>query len=105
VEHQQHCPVEEKGKVIGVLERNAIFEALVERSSAVEIGEIADRNFRLVNETATLLELISAMHSKQTGVVTVADKQDPISPRDVKGLISKERIADSMAESVDLFAR
>jgi chloride channel protein, CIC family len=100
----QHCLVEDRDHVLGVLDRKAALEALLEHGNAVPLSEIANRSYQTVAETTTLFELISSMSSRQTPVFVVISQPGPALVRQVKGVISKEQIADSVADSLRLFA-
>jgi CIC family chloride channel protein len=99
------CLVEREGQLLGVLRKQTALEVLVEGDNAVRVGDIAEKDFETIPETMTLFELISEMRLKRTALFVVAPERGPLPISKVKGVISKERIAESMADAADLFAR
>ena len=99
----RHCLVEERDQVFGVLGREAAFRALLERGKGVPISEVADRDYQPVSETTTLFEIIGMMRGNQRRWFVVVENAGSAAEQ-VKGVISKERIADSMADPSRLFA-
>jgi hypothetical protein len=68
----------------------------------VAIRDVINEKFEIVAETTTLFDITVSMHSHRASVFLVASGGQPVSVQDVKGVISKERIADVMTETVVL---
>jgi CIC family chloride channel protein len=98
----QFLLAERDGKVVGLLRMDAVLDMLSRDGATVTIGEIADKNFKVVAETSTLFNIISKMRSDHATLFVVASGLAPVSVNTVKGVISKERIADAMTETISL---
>jgi predicted transcriptional regulator len=92
--------VEDQGKVIGVVKKDSALDVFVRIGAAAAIREVAKVNFEVVAEHTTLFDIISKMHSNHVSLFLVASGPAPVSVREVKGVISKERIADTMTETI-----
>jgi hypothetical protein len=64
----------------------------------------ANENFEVVADSTTLFNIIARMRSNHVSLFLVASGLAPISVQDVRGVISKERIADAMTETTSLSA-
>jgi CIC family chloride channel protein len=98
----EYFVVEERNCVVGVIKRDAALEMLSRDGTEGSVREIADKNFAIITETTTLFEIISKMRSDGISFFVVASGDSPVSARDMKGVLSKERIADAMTEIVSL---
>ncbi len=94
--------VEDKGTVVGAIKKDSALEALARNGATVAVGEVANVNFEVVAEKTTLFDLILRMRAKHVTLFLVAAKPAPALVGDVKGVISKERIADVMTETISL---
>jgi CIC family chloride channel protein len=103
LDHQPYLLVEEGERLLGVVEREPVVQVLARHGIGVQMGELAIRDFEVVTEGTTLFELLSQLRSKPTRIFLVAARKAPVSAREIQGVISKERIADSMTESLGLF--
>jgi predicted transcriptional regulator len=98
----EYLLVEERGKVVGVVGRNSALEFLGKDGVTAPIREVSIRNFEAIKENTTLLDVVLRMQSRRATLFLVSSGAEPVSVQDVKGVISKERIADAMTESVVL---
>jgi chloride channel protein, CIC family len=92
--------VEDHGQVIGVVKKDSVLDVFARNGPAAAIREIANENFEAVAENTTLFAIISRMRSKRVSIFLVTSGQVPVSVQDVKGVISKERIADALTETI-----
>jgi CIC family chloride channel protein len=92
--------VEDLGKVVGVVKKDSAFDVFTRNDAAGAIREIANKNFEVVTENTTLFDIISKMHSNHVTLFLVASGLSPVSVQDVKGVVSKERIADALTETI-----
>jgi CIC family chloride channel protein len=99
-EPMEYLLVEDQGNVVGVVKKDSAFEVFSRNSALAAVVEVANKNFEVVAENTTLFEIISRMHSKHVSLFLVAAGAAPIPVGDVKGVISKERIADAMTETI-----
>lgn len=98
----QYLLVEEQGRVVGIVKNDSGLELFSRDGATPAVGDVAAKNFGVVAEHATLLNIISQMHSDHASLFLVASGPRPVLARDVKGVISKERIADVMTETISL---
>jgi len=102
-DHTQYLLVEAEGKLVGVIERQPVVEVVARQGNGAQLGDLVIKDYEVVNERTTLFELLTKLRAKPVSVFLVATKPAPVSITDVKGVISKQRIADSMTESLGLF--
>lgn len=94
--------VENEGKILGVVGRNSVIDALARDGATESLGAIAEKKFALVAETDSLFKIVSRMRLERISFFLVAGSPPTLLVRDIKGVISKERIADAMTETVSL---
>ena len=102
--HSRFALVEDRGKVLGIVALDRPAELLVLHGNGVRVSEIAIKDYEVVTERATVFELLSKLRSRPVGLFLVAAQDGAISAADIKGVISKERIADTMTESLGLLS-
>ena len=86
--------------IVGFLMRKDAME-VQEESEATTIGQIAQKNYVVVNENALLFEVITEMRSQKVPAAIVTSDEDE---NQVVGLIFKEQLADVWLETHELFA-
>lgn len=92
----------DKNRIIGVLRVNtALRRGLEDRYTGVNLGQIAQRNFTVARADDIAYDVIGRMWRKSAAmaVVVKSDRRIP-EAADVLGVISKEHVADSVAESI-----
>ena len=97
-----HVVVTDKNRILGVLRVNtALRRGLEDRYTGVSLGQIAQRNFTVARADDIAYEVIRRMWRRKTAMAVVV-KTDHRIPEggDVVGVISKEHVADSVAESL-----
>lgn len=104
LDHNHFLLVERAGKLFGLVERSPAVQFLAQRANGTSIGDIAQTQFEVVSEQTTVFELLTKLHSRPIAFFLVAAPAAEITARDIKGVISKERITDLMTESLGLFA-
>ncbi len=83
---QQDFPVVTEGKVIGLLTKEAIFNALHQASKEITVAEIMKNDFLSTSEEATLEDVYRQMKEGGVSLILV------IQQGDLKGMISLEQI-------------
>lgn len=96
--------VEDRGKLLGVVAGDRATQIAAMHGNGASIREIAIKNYEVVAESTTLFELLSKLRSRPVDLFLVTTQDGPLSVRDIKGVISKERIADTITESLGLFS-
>jgi chloride channel protein, CIC family len=105
-DHGLHHVVVTRGNhVAGVVRVNTGLRRGVEAAySGVHFGDVAQRSFTLARESDVMFDVVQRMarHDATMAVVTTAGGR--WRPSQIAGIISKEHIADSVAESIKPFA-
>ena len=107
-EHQgamKHVVVIRNNRIFGVVRVNtALRRGLEEAFTGVTLGDVAQRDFTIAREDDVAFDVIKRMWRKGGAMaVVVAGKGIP-TEADVKGIISKEHVADSVADSIKGYA-
>lgn len=97
--------IEDHGKLVGVVESERAAEMAAMHKNGELLSEIAIKDYEVVTERSTLFELLSRLHSKPLKLFLVAMQGEAPSVREIRGVISKEQIVDTMTESLDLFSK
>lgn len=98
----RHVVVTERGHIKGVLRINmALRRGLADSESEMTLGELASQYFIVVRESTIAFEVIRRLWAK-TALMAVVVRDGPAVPRgaDVCGVITKEHVADSVADTV-----
>ncbi|MGA2891847.1 MAG: chloride channel protein [Xanthobacteraceae bacterium] len=107
-EHQggmKHVVVIRNNRIFGVLRVNtALRRGLEDAYTGVTLGDVAQRDFTIAREDDIAFEVIKRMWRRGgTMAVVVAGRGVP-TDADVKGIITKEHVADSVAASIKDYA-
>jgi CIC family chloride channel protein len=94
--------VEQEGKIIGIVQMTSALDALARDGTTQTLGGIADRKFDVVTENDSLFKIISKRRLDRVSVFLVTTGPGPVSIHNIKGVISTERIADAMTETISL---
>lgn len=98
----QHVVVTQDSHVVGVLRVNMDLRRAAGAAQAeVTLGELAQRNFTVVREDAAIFEVITRMRRKRATTALVLGRDGDASK--VVGIITREHIADSVADSISLY--
>jgi CIC family chloride channel protein len=97
----KHIVVTDSDRIVGVLRVNtALRRGLEDVEQSLTLGELAQRNYTIAREEDIVFDVVTRMtrHGAAMAIVTKAKGR----PRaaDVIGVITKEHIADSVAESI-----
>ncbi|MGE0260195.1 MAG: chloride channel protein [Alphaproteobacteria bacterium] len=106
-EGMRHVVVTEADRIAGVLRANtALRQGLSESGggAGAMLGELATRDFVAVQGDEVMFDVIRDMWRRQAfmAVVVGADREAP-GAGDVLGVITKDRIADSVAASIQIY--
>ena len=101
----KHIIVTDGDRIVGVLRVNtALRRGLEDVEQGFTVGEIAQRNYTVAREEDIVFDVVTRMarHNGGMAVVTKAKRRPRAS--DVLGVITKEHIADSVADSIKPYA-
>jgi CIC family chloride channel protein len=100
----RHVVVTDQDRIVGVIRVNtALRRGLEGAHTGLTLGDVASRNFTLVGEGETAFEVIRHMW-RQSAIMAVVVRGRGIPPGiDVAGVITKEHVADSVADSIKTY--
>jgi chloride channel protein, CIC family len=100
----RHVAVFDGNRLIGVLRVNtALRHALAESQSDVSLRDVASRDFTVVREDNIVFDVIQRIWRKRAFMALVVSGRGAPRPENVRGVITKEHIADSVASSVKIY--
>jgi chloride channel protein, CIC family len=97
----RHVVVEEQGHIFGVIRVNTgLRRGLESAHTGLSLGDVASRNFTVVGEDESAFEVIRRMWRRGAIMAVVIRGHGVPRASDVAGVITKEHVADSVADSV-----
>jgi len=100
----RHVVVTDKGHIYGVIRVNTgLRRGLEGARTGVSLGDVASRNFTVVGENETAFDVIRRMWRRGAIMAVVVRGHGIPRGSDVAGVITKEHVADSVADSVQAF--
>jgi CIC family chloride channel protein len=100
----RHVVVTEKGHLFGVIRVNTgLRRGLESANTGVTLGDVANRNFTVVREDETAFDVIRRMWRRNAIMAVVVRGRGVPRGSDVAGVITKEHVADSVADSVKAY--
>jgi CIC family chloride channel protein len=100
----QHVVVARGNHLMGVVRINTgIRRGLEAAYSGVTMATVAQRNFTIARETDIVFDIVQRMSRHAAAMAVVVKTGSRGRPADVVGIISKEHIADSVADSIKPF--
>lgn len=101
----RHVVVTRDGRPIGVIRINAgLRRAIGTVAENVTLGELAQHDFIVVRDDQAMYEVISALSRRHASAAVVIGSTEGPAPRAVRGVITKEFIADAVAGTVEIYA-
>jgi len=96
--------VTRRNRIVGVLRINMdLRRAVGAAGTHVTLGELARRNFTVVREDAATFDVITRMRRKGAAAALVIPLAGYPAANRILGVITKEDIADSVANSIELY--
>ena len=102
----RHIVVTQEDRIVGVLRVNTgLRKGLEGTYTGVTLGDVANHEFTLARPDDVMFNVIGRMWRRKSTMAVVAGGEARV-PRadDVLGLITKEHVADSVAESIRPYA-
>ena len=100
----RHVVVTEENRIVGVLHIDtALRSASAGLKSSATLGALATRNFTIVREDDIAFDVIRRVWRRQAATALVVRGRGVPRPGDVVGVITKELVADSVANSVQVY--
>jgi CIC family chloride channel protein len=102
----RHVVVTDKGRLFGVIRVNmGLRRGLAAAHTAVRLGDVVSRNFTVVREGDVAFDVIERMWRKGAIMAVVVSGRGVPRGDDVAGVITKEHVADSVADSIALYPK
>jgi CIC family chloride channel protein len=90
--------------IAGVVRVNTTLRRGVEQAySGVRLGDVAQRNFTIAREADIMFDVVQRMARRDAAMAVVVKGHGRGRPAEIIGVISKEHIADSVADSIKPF--
>jgi len=106
-EHQGrmlHIVVTRANRIHGVVRINAALRHGLEHMHAgVTLGDVARRNFTIARENEVAQKVIRRLWHKHATMAVVVRGRGVPRPADILGVVSKEHVADSVADSIEIY--
>ncbi len=100
----RHIVVTDGNHIRGVLRVNTALRQATEGTHAsVTMGDLASRLFTVVREEDIVFDVIRRIWRRQTVMAIVVRGRGVPRPEDIAGVITKEHVADSVANSVTVY--
>ena len=100
----KHVVVTRGNHIAGVVRVNTSLRRGVEAAySGVHFADVAQRNFTIAREADVMFDVVQRMARHEAIMAVVVKDRSRGRPSDIVGIISKEHIADSVAESIKPF--
>ncbi|HWE07037.1 MAG TPA: chloride channel protein [Rhizomicrobium sp.] len=101
----RHVVITHGDRIVGVLRVNtALRQGLEKAFTGVTLGVIASREFTIAREEDVMFNVIGRMWRRKSTMAVVASGGMVPHQSDVVGVITKEHVADSVAESIKPYA-
>ncbi|HEX4534154.1 MAG TPA: CBS domain-containing protein, partial [Rhizomicrobium sp.] len=101
----RHVVVTRGDRVLGVLRVNTgLRRGLAGADTGVTLGDVASKNFTIVREGDIAFDVIERMYRRHAIMAVVLKAQGQPKPDNVLGIITKEHVADSVANSVKVYS-
>jgi CIC family chloride channel protein len=100
----RHVVVFDDNRIVGVLRVNtALRHAWHAAQSTVNLREVATRSFTVVRESDVVVDVIQRMWRRRVMMALVVRGPGIARAHDVMGVITKEHVADSVAQSTSIY--
>lgn len=105
----RHVAVTRGNRISGVVRINTgIRQRLSQEQSGITLGDVARHDFTVVQKTDVVFDIIRRMTKRKVTTALVVDtdgKRAVPRPHQLRGIITKEHVADSVAETVSFYPR
>ena len=102
----KHVVVTRADKLYGVIRVNmGLRRGLAQADTGATLADVANRNFTIVEEGAVVYDVIDRMWRKNAIMAVVVGGDGAARAENVRGVITKEHVADSVAQSMKIYPR
>ena len=100
----RHIVVTRGNHIAGVVRVNTgLRRGLEQAYGGVRLGDVAQRNFTIAREDDIMFDVVHRMSRREAAMAVVVKDKSRGRPADVVGVVSKEDVADFVAESIKPF--
>jgi predicted transcriptional regulator len=99
-----HFLVEDGGGIIGLVTREAALSNLKRGRKTDTIGDVARKDYLVATEKTSIPRLFSGIFSHEISFILVLSDGTAPSTKNVRGLITKERLAEFVTEADEQFS-
>ena len=101
----KHVVVIDDDRIVGVLRVNTGLRRGLEAAyTGVTLGDVAQKNFTVSHEDDIAFDVIERMWRENSAMAVIVRNATVARAADVRGVISKEHVADSVADSIRPYA-
>ncbi|MFO0995912.1 MAG: chloride channel protein [Alphaproteobacteria bacterium] len=101
----RHIVATADGRIVGAVRINADLHGTLKASKAgTTLGEVATANIVTVGEQDVMFDVIGRMSKTGAGMAVVVRSAESGAPSGILGVITKEHVADSVADSIRPYA-
>jgi CIC family chloride channel protein len=90
-------------RVKGILTRDRAQGMVRQNGKSVAVGEVPLIPFVIVPVSASLVDIVEALHANRASVALVSNEPHEASPVHIQGVVDKTRILDSVADALQLY--
>ncbi|MGA7642507.1 MAG: CBS domain-containing protein, partial [Syntrophobacteraceae bacterium] len=91
--------VEDQQSILGTVSGKDAPKAL-DDPSCMTLGDLAEKNYITISEKTPLIEIVRRMRAEGANTAIVVPKGKPLASGNVAGVITRERIADLIEQSI-----
>jgi CIC family chloride channel protein len=100
----RHVVVRDGRRIVGVLRVNtSLRHGLEGADTGVTLGDVASPNFTVVGEDKIVFDVIGRIWRRNAVMAVVVSGHGVPRPDNVRGVITKEHVADSVAASIKVY--
>jgi CIC family chloride channel protein len=99
----RHVVVTRGGSIVGGLRVNTDLRRAIGAATGVGLGDLVRPNFTIVRETDVAFDIISTISAKRAVMAIVLGRIEGDEADRVLGVITKEHVADTVAQSVQIY--
>jgi CIC family chloride channel protein len=96
--------VTDGNKVIGLMTRETLMAHTRRHGTGDTVGDAAMKEYLAVSEKTSLLSLFAEIFSRETAFVLVLPQGTPLDAEHVRGVITKEHLAEFVTDASELFS-
>ncbi|HEX5397989.1 MAG TPA: chloride channel protein, partial [Verrucomicrobiae bacterium] len=97
--HPRWFLVEDRGELVGIVEAMAL-AGLIKHGATLSLSATARKDYEVVAEGTAFFDLISRTRARQPGFFLVASQADAVLAKEIKGVISRQRVTETMVQAI-----